>query len=220
MHQARRGPTLAAVAVLIAATGCSNPSGAVGTDATPTPATSSPSSASPSRGATSSASPPVETADPPTSSELAARAAVKLVKHYYRARNELRQDPNEPLRLLRAVSISTDLAAQKNFLRSQRRDGYRQVGNTRLLRIKVQSVDLDNSNPRAGRVPNVVIDVCYDVSDVDVLNAKGQSVVPKTRPNRGWVRHSVANYKWRSDRVGAWRVASSQTLEEQPCAGS
>jgi hypothetical protein len=220
MHLRRPGPTLAAVALLILVTGCSNPSGAVGSEATTTPSTPSPSSASPSGGARSSGSPSAQTTDPPTAYELAARAAVRLVKHYYRARNELRKDPNKPLGLLRSVSTSTDLVAQESFLRSQRREGYRQVGDTRLLQIEVQSVDLDNSNPKAGRVPNVVVDVCYDVSDVDILDAKGRSVVPESRPDRGWVRHSVANYEWKADRFGAWRVASSETLEDHPCAGS
>ena len=52
----------------------------------------------------------------------------------------------------------------------------------------MQSVNLDNSDPKAGKVPTVQIDVCYDVSDVDVLDANGKSVVSPDRPDTGWIR--------------------------------
>ena len=66
----------------------------------------------------------------------------------------------------------------------------------------MQSVNLDNTDPQAGQVPTVQIDVCYDVSGVDVLDKDGKSVVTPDRPETGWVRYSVANYQWKEEPTG------------------
>ena len=204
MRQVGRGKRLAAAsALLLVLAACSDGSDEPGNEPTATSTTTSPT--------------PTDTATPPSESELASQAATELLQKYYAIRNALRQDPATPLRRLRSVSISTDLAAQENFLRTQRKDGLRQVGDTRIADLTVESVTLDNSDPKAGRVPTVVVDVCYDVTDVDIVDADGKSVVPNDRPDRGWVRHSVSNYEWETDRSGAWRVATSENLEQPPC---
>jgi len=193
----------AAATLLLVLSACSDRSDQPGNGPTATPTTTSPT--------------PTVTETPPSDSELASQAATELLQKYYAVRNELRQDTTKPLRRLRSVSISTDLTAQENFLRTQRKEGLRQVGDTRIAELTVQSVTLDNSDPKAGRVPTVVIDVCYDVTDVDIVDADGKSVVPDERPDRGWVRHSVSNYEWDTDRSRAWRVATSENLEQPPC---
>jgi hypothetical protein len=193
----------AAATLLLLLSACSGRSNETGNDPTATPTESSPT--------------PTATETPPNDNELASQAATEVLRKYYAVRNELRQDISTPLRRLRSVSISGDLTAQENFLRNQRESGLRQVGDTRIVELTVQSVDLENSDPEAGRVPTVVIDVCYDVSDVDIIDSNGKSVVPGDRPDRGWVRHSVSNYEWDTDRSGAWRVATSENLERSPC---
>lgn len=65
----------------------------------------------------------------------------------------------------------------------------------------------------------MTIDVCWDVSDVDVLDRTGQSVVTPERADRGWTRLIVANYSWTSDPDSGWRVAGGKDLEKSPCAG-
>lgn len=204
MRQVGRPKRLAAASALLLVLGaCSDGSDDPGNDPLATPTTTSPT--------------PTTTEKPPSDRELASQAATELVQKYYAIRNELRQKPATPLRRLRSVSISTDLADQENFLHTQRKNGLRQVGTTRIAELTVQSITLDNSDPRAGRVPTVVIDVCYDVKDVDIVDADGKSLVPDDRPDRGWVRHSVSNYEWDTDRSGAWRVATSENLERPPC---
>ena len=98
-----------------------------------------------------------------------------------------------------------------------RRDGYVQTGTTRLAKIEVPSVNLDNSDPATGRVPAVQVDVCFDVTGVDVLDASGASVVTAERPGTGWIRHTVSNYSWDTDPTGGWRVSTSVDLERAPC---
>ena len=88
------------------------------------------------------------------------------------------------------------------------------------LLLKVQSVTLDNSDPDAGKVPTVVIDVCWDVTKVDVLDKSGKSIVSPDRPDTGWTRYTVANYEYAADPTGGWRVATGQDLKQTPCAAS
>lgn len=159
-------------------------------------------------------------ATPPSDQEIASEAASRLVRTYYAVRDELRQDPKAPLDKLATIAISTELSAQQNLFKRERKGGLHQVGATKIATLTVQTVNLDNSNPKAGKVPTVQVDVCYDVTGVDILDRKGQSVVSPDRADTGWIRYTVANYKWTADPTGAWRVATSENIERTPCAAS
>lgn len=193
-----------AVLLLAAVTAC-------GSDAEPEPTPN----------ATASSSAP-STATPSTAitpEEAAASAAKVAVDDYYALTDLLLQDDTVSLDRLGEVAVSTQLSAQKNFLTTERAAGTQQRGDTVIVETKVQSVSLDNSDPKAGRVPSVTIDVCWDVSEVDVLDASGKSVVTSDRPDRGWTRLTVANYAWDTDPEAGWRVAGGEDLEKTPCAG-
>jgi hypothetical protein len=190
-----------AVLLLVAGTSCANDDGDP-TDPRSNPPASSHSSSSPT---------------PTSPSESATAAATATVNDYYAIRNQLRRDPEQPLSMLKSVAISTELATQQTLFKRERKQGLHQTGETKVVELEVQSVNLDNSDPQAGKVPTVQIDVCFDVSGVDVLDADGKSVVTPDRPDTGWIRYSVANYEWDSDPDGAWRVASSQDIERTPC---
>lgn len=192
-----------AVFLLAAATACGSDSAP---DPTPTAAAnaSSPSTAAPATG---------------TPEEAATSAAEGAVGDYYALTDLLLQDDTVSLDRLDEVAISTQLSAQENFLTAERAAGTQQRGDTVILETKVQSVSLDNSDPKTGRVPSVTIDVCWDVSEVDVLDASGTSMVASDRPDRGWTRLTVANYAWDTDPEAGWRVAGGQDLEKTPCAG-
>lgn len=196
--------TVAAALLLVVASGCSDSPGTVAPSPSPTPTTS----------------PSATKITPPSDSEVASEAASELVRSYYSVRDELRQNPEKSLDRLETVAISTELAAQQNLFKRERKDGLHQTGPTKIAELKVQAVDLDNSNPKAGRVPTVQIDVCFDVTGVDILDASGKSVVSSNRPETGWIRYSVSNYEFASNPTGAWRVASSENLERTPCAAS
>ncbi len=190
-----------AVLLLVAGTSCADDDGDP-TDPRSNPPASSPSSSSPT---------------PTSPSESATAAATATVNDYYAIRNQLRRDPTQPLSKLKSVAISTELTTQQTLFKREREQGLHQIGETKVVELEVQSVNLDNSDPQAGKVPTVQIDVCFDVSGVDVLDADGKSVVTPERPDTGWIRYSVANYQWDSDPDGAWRVASSQDIERTPC---
>lgn len=207
MTISRGARAVATAALLVAAgTACAGGSSDASSDPTPTSTSRSPTATG--------------TTTPPSDSEVAAEAATELVRTYYAVRDNLRQNPDTTLSRLKSVAISTELAAQQNLLKREREDGLHQTGDTKIAVLTAQAVDLDNSDPQAGRVPTVQIDVCFDVSAVDILDARGKSVVTDDRPETGWIRYSVSNYEWASTPTSAWRVASSENLERTPCAVS
>ncbi|MFT4083925.1 MAG: hypothetical protein QM638_15195 [Nocardioides sp.] len=159
-------------------------------------------------------------ATPPSASEAASRAASNLVTRYYATVDQLGQQLSAPLDDLSAVAAGVQLNAERTLLKEQRRSKERQIGDTRVARLEVQSVNLDNSDPSAGKVPTVELDVCWDVSKVDVVNASGKSIVSKSRADTGWTRLIVANYHYATDPTRGWRVATGQDLEKAPCAAS
>lgn len=165
----------------------------------------------------SSPAPTTATTTPPPDSELASEAASVVLRKFYDVRNKLRQDPSQPLTLLDDVAISTQLAAQQRLFKKERKQGLHQTGETKIAKLEVQSVNLDNSDPKSGKVPTVQIDVCLDVSGVDVIDRDGKSVISPDRPDTGWIQYLVSNYQWDTDPDGGWRLASGQDIERTPC---
>jgi hypothetical protein len=139
---------------------------------------------------------------------------------YYAVLDGLRADPSSDLKELETVAIGAQLNAVQTLVGRQQDQGQRQTGTTAISELKVQSVNLDNSDPDAGKVPTVVIDVCWDVSKVDVLDKSGKSILSPHRPDTGWTRYTVANYEYAADPTGGWRVATGQDLKQTPCAAS
>jgi hypothetical protein len=182
--------------------------------ATPPPApTPSATTASPS------ASPSAEpTPSPATDEELAAAEAEALVRDFYRVNDEVRSDHDVALSRLKTVAASATLSGYTRLYEQERRDGEHQSGSTAIAQLEVQTVSLDNSDPDAGQVPTVVVDVCIDIRDIDILDSGGESIADPNRPETGWERQHVANYSWKKNPNDGWRVASSETLERKPCA--
>lgn len=176
------------------------------------PPTSEPSSPSPSSPTTSSS--------PSSPSDAASAAATDAVRSYFAVVDQLRSDPAVDLKKLKSVATSAQLNAVETLISRQRDEGQRQTGTTALNELEVQSVNLGNSDPKAGKAPTVVIDVCWDVTKVDVLDKSGKSIVSSDRPDTGWTRYTVANYKYAADPTGGWRVATGQDLKQTPCAAS
>lgn len=150
----------------------------------------------------------------------AASAASAVVRSYYATLDQVRQQPATPLDALSTVAISVELSSLKTLVGSERTKGERQTGSTSIEKLEVESVNLDNSDPAAGKVPAVQIDVCWNVARVDIIDAAGQSVVSSGRRTVGWTRLTVANYRYPADPTSGWRVATSQDLARPPCAGS
>lgn len=204
MTDSRRGSALAVAALLFSTlVACS--SATSGTTSTP--------SSQPTTSPTTSTS---MTSDPVTDSDRAGQAAAGAVHDYFATIDRLRQDRSWPMAQLKTVATGGQLAAQEVFTRSQRRDGNRQVGDTKVVDVVVQQVQLDSSED--GHTPTVQLDVCWDVGAVDVLGSDGKSIVSPDRQDRGWTRYTLVNRTWPSRSESGWRISNGQDLEKAPCS--
>jgi hypothetical protein len=208
MDYTRRFMTLATVALLLVAMGgCAGGNDPAATG-TPTPSSLAPTTTSPTTATTNA---------PPSDTQIASRAASALMRKYVTVVDRLRQDPKMPLSRLTSVATSVQLSAMEKLIKGERGKKLHQTGDTKVAELTVQSVNLDNSNPKSGKVPTVQIDVCVDVSHVDVLDSSGTSIVSRDRPDTGWTRYTVANYNYAAHPKGGWRVATGQDLDKTPC---
>lgn len=113
--------------------------------------------------------------------------------------DNLGQQPGSSLAVPSKVATGVQLAPERRLLKSQRKACETQVGETKVAKLEVQSVNPDNSDSSIGKAPTVQIDVCWDVTHVDVVNAKGKSIASPSRPNVGWTQLTVANYHHAGD---------------------
>lgn len=171
---------------------------------------------------TSSSSPTIATtsASPASPSDKAKADATAVLRRYFVVVDRIRQSDTAPLARLGSVATSTQLAAEKHLIASERAKGLRQTGVTKVDKLTVQAVNLDDSDPSTGKVPTVTIDACWDVSGADLVDKNGKSAVSPGRANRGWTRFTVANYHRAKNPSDGWRIASSQDLKQPPCSAS
>jgi hypothetical protein len=178
-------------------------------------------------GCTGSASPaePPEPSEPlattaapsPTSdrdrAEASARAAFDT---YYEVLDYVASDPTVPISRLDEALAGDYLATWRTELETTRGKDWTQTGTTRLVEVTTQGVDV----PSDGTTATVVFDTCYDVSEVDVADSSGTSIIDAGRPDRGWSRLTLTNAAFADDPEAGWRVTAGETLEKAPCAGS
>ncbi|MEP9382925.1 hypothetical protein [Nocardioides sp. KR10-350] len=143
-----------------------------------------------------------------------------MVRQYYATLDRVRHDPRLPIAQLRRVENGIELTADQRLVTSERKQHLRQIGSVRLMSVVVQSVNLDNSDPKGGKAPTAQVDVCWDVSKVDLVDKNGKSVVPSTRPDQGSTRYFVTNPKWSTNPSDGWRVSNGQDLKLASCSGS
>lgn len=204
----------AAAALLLALTGCSSPSG----EAAPLPRPSdTPSTTTTTTSPTASPSP---TAQVPaaTPEEQAIEGAQAAVRRYYAVLNTLSSDPTVDVDRVKEVTIGARMGEAFDEVNLQRSKGRRQVGTTEVVDMPAEVVSLEFAPAQQPpRIPVVLVAACYDVTNVDVVDSAGQSVVTAQRKDRALERLRLVNYSW-PDAAG-WRVSSSE-VKNEPCVSN
>lgn len=197
----------AAVALLAALAGCGSSS-----EAAPPVLQSASPTVSPSGTATPS---PAATT-PPTPEEAAIAQAEKAARAYFSVMDQLSANTTADTAVLKTVAVSTGLIDAQNQISFGRGEDQRQVGNTRLASIQAKSVDLtlDLTQRPAPKVPIVQLDVCYDVSAVNVVDSTGKSVITAARKDKALAVLGMTNYDY--PEPSGWKVGY-QTIKGDPC---
>jgi len=208
MTRLKQTSTIAAALLLTATLGACTSAGGNGV------ATSSPSASS-----SSSASTPATTTATPTQSpeELAIAAAKEKIPAYFAVSDKSLQDTKAFNREeFKTVAITTALDDLGNLYSAFQAQDYKQVGATTVESMSDPKVnltmDLKKTPPD---VPNVQLQVCIDVSKLNVVDSAGKSVVPANRKPRQLWRIGVANYEY--PKAAGWRVAYTDTQGGKTC---
>lgn len=103
------------------------------------------------------------------------------------------------------VAISSALTELRNTLALAQAARTKRVGYLEIVSAKVSKIDLTNRPKESPlTIPTVTVDVCYDVSKLDIVDATGKSIVPSTRKPRAIEKVAVVNYKYPDPTQ--WRV--------------
>ncbi|RFU20691.1 hypothetical protein D0Z06_15115 [Geodermatophilus marinus] len=175
------------------------------------------SSASTSGTSSSQTSSPSPTTSSPA--EEAQAAAVELVPEYLRTIDDLYLDPSLPLDGIYQVAVAPEATAQATAIGKFRSQGYRQTGRSQLVTASAASVDLSNT-PAASPspvFPTIVVTACVDVSQVDAVDATGQSIVPPDRPRYLVQQLTVVNPDYPD--TSSWRVSEAPNRQAESCDG-
>jgi hypothetical protein len=208
---AHRGRNRAFVAgCLIAAVAAAAVSVALltGGDDTPQVATTTPPAP-----VTSSPAPTPTVSTPPTTEDVAAEAAEARYLEYLRVVRQVAEGGYTDLAAYDAVAIDPHTGV---LLQSAAQTvGLRSTGDAEVVSLTVQSVELDPP----GQYPSVGLLACLDVSQVDVLDATGKSVITPDRVERFRSEVVVQNIPpgaFTDGREPGWYVAEVEQRGE-PC---
>ncbi|MBI4899759.1 MAG: hypothetical protein HY829_04695 [Actinobacteria bacterium] len=177
--------------------------GACTSTRSPVPATSPP--ASPAQLASASSTSPEDQA------KVLAKATIEK---YWATYTQCLEDPNAQPTCFDDVAIAIELQKLQNTLSGARQVGSKASGAINVVSMDLVTVDLTNRvNETPPTVPYVVYRVCLDVSQFQVVDKDGKSLIPQTRKPRASASMSVANYKlpdpsqWRVDSMGTEAIA-------------
>jgi len=200
--------SIAAIAVAALALSACQPTGDPGGTASgiaTTTATSAP---------TPTTTPTTATASPEDSAIMAAK---EMIPRYFQTGDASLHDPAKFDREeLKKVAISTALDEMQNRVSAFQAQELTGVGGTTVLSMENPRVDLKLDLKKSPPdVPSVQLDVCIDVSKLNVVDKAGKSVIPADRKPRQLWRVGVANYEY--PKADAWRVAYTDTQGGKTC---
>jgi len=196
MTRLKQPATLAAAIVLVAALGaCTSNEG------TPTATKTSTSPSSTPSTSTTTATPTLSPED-----EAIAAAKSMIPQYVAMADRSLIEGPKFNVEDFKKVAISSGLIDLQNRYNVFTAQKFTQIGNTKVEAMDNPRVDLKLDLKKSPPdVPTVQLDVCVDVSKVNLVDAAGTSQIPPTRvPRQKW-RVGVSNYEYPSPT--AWRVS-------------
>jgi len=194
----------AAVAVLLGSCATDGDPGAV-----PTPSNTAPLTA-PSPTAEPTPDPTMLT---PEEAEERAKAAVEA---YLALFDEISANPDTDLAELGQVAHGRALDWATHQISTWRQAGHTGLGAQVASDFNITAVELEPDDSADIDYPSVELTACVDVSDTDIVDEDGNSVVPADRLDRVLVDYIVWNIGWPDDQE--WRVVGddAQLTDSDP----
>ncbi|GAA1733979.1 hypothetical protein [Microbacterium paludicola] len=140
------------------------------------------------------------------SEDEAFAAAEETYRAYNQATNAVQLDDPESFQGVFDLTVGDYNAHQRETLSQMHAAGWTVSGETRYSRFTTESFDPETQS--------VVVTVCVDVSDVEVLDVAGNSVVSDERPDRQAARITMEE----SPTPTFLALAHSERIEDPECA--
>ncbi len=149
--------------------------------------------------------------------DQAAQRAEAVYRDYLRAQVTCFTDPRATLpTCFDAVAIGPEKNTSLQALRAAQEVNSKVSGDIGVVSIKTTKVDLTNKVSQTPPiVPEVVFRACEDLSNLNVVDKDGKSIVPPSRKPHVLVDVSVVNYKL-SDPT-QWRVGRVTEVKDTTC---
>jgi len=176
---------------------------------TPTPSNTAPLTA-PSLTAEPTPEPTMLT---PEEAEERAQAAVEA---YLALFDDLDADPDTDLAELGQVAHGRALDWATHQINARRQAGHTGLGVQVASGFTVTAVELEPDDSAEADYPSVELTACVDISNTDIVDEDGNSVVPADRLDRVLVDYIVWNIGWPDDQH--WRVVGddAQLTDSDP----
>ena len=205
--------SIAAIAVAALALSACNSTGDPGSNTTSDAATAT-TSAPATTDASTTTSAPTPTKSPEGE---AIAAAEKMIPLYFQVGDSSIAAPDKFDREeLKKVAISTALDDMENLVSAFQLQQLKASGSTEVESMTNPRVDLKLDLKKSPPdVPTVQLDVCIDVSKLNVVDKDGKSAIPADRKPRQLWRVGVSNYEY--PKADAWRVAYTDTRGNKTC---
>lgn len=205
MTTLKRTRILAAAVAIVAGLGACTASPS--DDPTTSPGTASSSSTSPATTVTPSVTP---------EEEAIAAAKAMIPQYVATADRSLQEGKKFNVEDFKKVAISSGLIDLQNRYNVFTAQKFTQIGSTSVETMDNPRVDLTLDLKKSPPdVPTVQLDVCVDVSKVNLVDEAGKSQIPPTRvPRQKW-RFGVSNYEYPA--LGEWRVSFTDTQGGKTC---
>jgi len=163
-------------------------------------------------------SPTAEPTPEPTmlSPEEAEERAQAAVEAYLALFDDLDADPDTDLAELGQVAHGRALDWATHQITARRMAGHTGVGVQVASDFTVTAVNLDADDSAEVDYPSVELTACVDISNTDIVDEDGNSVVPADRLDRVLVDYIVWNIGWPDDQE--WRVVGddAQLTDSDP----
>ncbi len=156
-------------------------------------------------GTTTTASPSpststMSTTTPPTAAEKDLQAAEGTIARYWAALDEIAADPNKSLNLVATVARDQAAAQTRNTLGTYQAKGWTLTGQT--------SVTSPTATTKDGKT--FAVSACVDVSNVNIVDKAGKSVVRPGRPDQQRYSYTVV-------KAPQGFFVTVDTLKGEPC---
>ena len=201
--------SIAAIAVAALVLSACNSTGEPGSNTTSDPSTAT----------TSTDASPTTTTPTPTKSpeDEAIEAAEKMIPLYFQVGDSSIAAPDKFDREeLKKVAISTALDDMQNLMSAFQNQQLKASGSTKVESMTNPRVDLKLDLKKSPPdVPTVQLDVCIDVSKLNVVDKDGKSAIPADRKPRQLWRVGVSNYEY--PKADAWRVSYTDSRGDKTC---